>query len=65
MKGQTHSIYRLACKYQPLEFKGTIDPVVALKWLKVVEKAITMFTMTDKENMRYATYLLKGDTKTW
>lgn len=65
VRGQMHPIYRLVSRYQPPEFRGTIDPLVALKWLEVMEEAMTMFTMSDQEKVKYATYLLKGDVKAW
>lgn len=45
-------IYGLADKYQPPKFKGTINLVVALKWLE----AITIFTISDHENIVLLTY---------
>ncbi|XP_031260038.1 uncharacterized protein LOC116118205 [Pistacia vera] len=62
---QIELIYGLSSKHQPTEFSSTNDPIVTEQWIKLVEKATTLFPMIDQEKIRYATYLLRGDAMTW
>lgn len=58
-----HPIYRLENRHQLSDFKGTINPIMVFKWLKVVKEAMAMFTMFDQEKVKYVAYLLKRDAK--
>lgn len=58
-------IYGLSSQHQPSEFKGTTDPVIAEEWLGSVERATGLFPMSDREKIRYASFLFRGDARIW
>lgn len=47
--------------YQPQKFIGIKDPTLVKGWLESVKNTMTFFKMTDREKVRYATYMLKFD----
>lgn len=46
-KGQTHPIYNLVGRHQPLDFRGSLvlDELPGEEWLEVVEDVMRIFTM--------------------
>lgn len=52
-------------QHQPSEFRGTVDPLVADEWFRLVERMMALFPMTDQERIQYASFLFRGDAHIW
>ena len=63
--GRLHLIYHLLGSYQPVKFSRSRDPVVAEEWIESVESVMGLFTLSERENVRYAVFHLRGDAKVW
>lgn len=48
---------------QPKKIVGTKDLMTTKEWLELVESIVSLFEMTYKEKMRYATYMLKSNVR--
>ena len=60
-----HPIYHLPASFQPAKFSGSRDPAVAEEWIEAVENVMGLYTLSEREKVRYAVFLLKGDAKVW
>ena len=49
----------------PLEFKGTADPVEAQAWLKEMEKAFDLVGVEDNQKCKFVSYYLKSEANYW
>lgn len=49
----------------PLEFKGTTDPVEARVWLKEIEKTFEIVGVEENRKTIFAAYMLKGEANYW
>ena len=58
-------IYSLPSQHTPHKFKGTKDPLMADDWTKQVESTMDLFSMTDREKVRYASFLMRGEARVW
>ena len=58
-----HPIYHLPASFQPAKFSGSRDPAVAEEWIEAVENVMGLYTLSEREKVRYAVFLLKGDAK--
>ncbi|XP_073049512.1 uncharacterized protein [Primulina eburnea] len=50
---------------KPPEFKGSIDPLVALEWVKAVEAIYDYLQFDDKDQVSYAIFLLTKTARIW
>ena len=52
-------------KRNPLVFEGTIDPVVAEKWVSIIEMIFEFVQIEDEEKVKCAIYMLIKDARIW
>ncbi|GKC83136.1 zinc finger, CCHC-type, retrotransposon gag domain protein [Tanacetum coccineum] len=53
----------LNCK--PSEFHGDSDPVIVTNWLRVIEDIFEISECSDRQRVKYASHLLKGEARHW
>ena len=63
--GRLHPIYHLPGPYQPMKFSGSKDPAVAEEWIESVESVMGLFTLSEREKVRFTMFHLRGDAKVW
>src|SRR3954462_1398990 len=52
-------------RLRPAKFSTATEPMVALDWLRSVNKDLVTVGCTDDEKVRFAAYLLEGPAATW
>src|SRR4051812_48799249 len=52
-------------RLRPAKFSGTTDPMVAIDWIRSVNKDLVTVGCTYEEKVRFAAHLLEGPAATW
>ena len=52
-------------RLRPAKFSSAAEPMVALDWLRSVNKDLVTVGCTDAEKVRFAAHLLEGPAASW
>jgi hypothetical protein len=52
-------------RLRPAKFSSAYEPMVALDWLRSVNKDLVTVGCTDTEKVRFAAHLLEGPAASW